>query len=752
MKKVSTILFVLFLLSFNLLSSNWEKVIYDPAVINLNDVCTFSESGAIAVGDYGVIRYTHDRGDTWPAVMLPDKVNLYGVAMRDSVSAVAVGSEGAVYISSDKGITWQFQKIPAIELEDNLKDIVFYDSNNGVIAGDKGVIFFTSDGGASWQKASNKNEDNLKSIVYANADIVICAGDGGTVLVSTNSGSDWSPGESNTKANLKLVRAPDEGHIYIVGDSLTVLISNDLGMTWKTGKLNTTNPNFKRPEIKGFVFFDSLFGIVRVDDISSLTIIHSEISTTDGGKTWKYNEPGGMFTPIAFVPVSFDFFNKNFGVCVGVEGEIYTLGLNGPMIDYRKRAENSSHFFKDITTLGTASILAVYSTGTPFYAVLSEDAGITWKTLPAFDTIGRKRGINYFQDLTYPDKNTIYIAENNSKDSSWKEGNTTKTITSYFGYLLKSTDKGNSWKEFVFPNKARVERLIMLDKDDGIAQLGRKYFYRTDNGWETYDSVYAPDTTIYYINQVFYPEKMHYVLSATKKDNSRIFYYSSDGGATWDSNFKTPGSSLNMYFIDKDRVFSWNLDYDSLENKYYDVMYKSYDRGNNWEEVMYEESVKNYSLSRLYFDGNIGIAHKSQYNSKAMNYYFTVDEGENWELDSIPGLKPYEHLTGMAILNHQSVYAIGYSGSMMRYNISKTSARDDFDDVPGRIIRIVPNPANDFIILDGILPGQSFVIYSLIGSKMAESTYSGIINVSSLLPGVYVIKSGNKSAKFIVTW
>lgn len=750
MKKVSISVLLILLSTNNLFTSKCEKVLYDPTVFDLNDVCILSEQNIVAVGEYGTVRYSADSGKNWAAQLIPGRPNLMGIAKRDSNTVFAVANKGSIFYSKDRGVSWVTADAGQIPTTEDLNDIAFYDDKKGVIAGNNGTVLVTSDGGISWFLAGNKNDENLRSIAYANGTTLVCAGDKGAVLVSTNSGNDWSPRESKTKANLKIVRAPDEKHIYIVGDSLTVTISNDIGESWKCGKLDTTNSYFRRPEIFGCVFFDSLSGIVRVDDrYNSNGAIQSEITTTDGGLTWYYYDLSGSFSPRANNLVNFEFLNRDFGISVGRKGEIVLLHFYGYSIEYMKSFYGSAHTFQKIITEGASNILAVYNTTKSYEAIQSEDAGATWKTLPRFDTIGSKRGISIFQDVSYPEKNTIYMALNNAKDSSWVIDTNFKSKTTYSGYILRSTDNGITWKEKVFPSKAKISSLIMVDKLHGIAELEKKYVYRTNNGWATYDSVFVPDTTVKHINKVFYREKGRFFISATKNDNSVIYYSSSDEGITWDSTPGPPDNSRNINLISNDKVISWNILYDSINYKYYDNIYISGDKGKNWSLALNEKSRKPHDISGIYFNNNYGIAFKNNINDRVTDYYFTFDSGVSWKMDSVIWEEGADMIAGLAYLNHETIFIVCTGGAMLKYDFWASPVLEEFHPVLPDEFSLAPNPASEYIYINGVVDGKEIRIYSSLGLKVYESSFVNKIDVSSIAPGVYFLISGAYKARFV---
>ncbi len=77
----------------------------------------------------------------------------------------------------------------------------------------------------------------------------------------------------------------------------------------------------------------------------------------------------------------------------------------------------------------------------------------------------------------------------------------------------------------------------------------------------------------------------------------------------------------------------------------------------------------------------------------------------------------------------------------------------DVDDskINNSDIFIYPNPVSNIIMIQGIDSSdmQSYSIFDTYGKKIIEGEFNKQIDVSYLIPGVYFIKVGNKSYKFI---
>lgn len=65
---------------------------------------------------------------------------------------------------------------------------------------------------------------------------------------------------------------------------------------------------------------------------------------------------------------------------------------------------------------------------------------------------------------------------------------------------------------------------------------------------------------------------------------------------------------------------------------------------------------------------------------------------------------------------------------------------------------VTPNPAKDFIRLEGFENGSEINIYNSLGQLILTKKYSEneMINVSNFASGVYFVRNGNQSTKFVI--
>ncbi|MBU4315614.1 hypothetical protein KJ673_04415 [Patescibacteria group bacterium] len=182
----------------NYQNSDYESVAFD-GFVEFHAMAKISESGAVAVGDEGLIMMTQDYGASWFSVNSPTNSDLIDVVEYDGF-IVAAGENGVVLTSTDGGYSWVEyylleDDVIAIDIvidhaswlyaatenkiyrsvigydwsevtnfedrfaddmykywekDTDILDMDFYDLNNGVVSTSFGETYITEDGGETW--------------------------------------------------------------------------------------------------------------------------------------------------------------------------------------------------------------------------------------------------------------------------------------------------------------------------------------------------------------------------------------------------------------------------------------------------------------------------------------------------------------------------------------------------------------------------------------------------------------------------
>lgn len=326
------LLFSLFL-STSVSFGGWEKL-NTSVFSNLNCITVHhsSPTGKVwACGDYGVILYSSDGGNTWTSQNSGTNQNLYCITFKEVSGGPVIvsGANGTILRTTNDGLTWT--QVPS----GTTATLRYHSDFNWVTVGDSGIILKSTDAGLTWTRKPSGTTARLYSVagafsMYAvgeNGTILrglnggetwqaitsgvdetllgvpmfgsldFAVGSGGLILRSTNLGSTWYPQSSKTNAPLRSVEfsVNNTSRLYAVGDNGTILKTTDGGTSWgrqaSPAKVNLRSVFFYLNDQAGFACGDS-GTILRTTDGggSFLTVADSlaDMFPLSVGNQWDY--------------------------------------------------------------------------------------------------------------------------------------------------------------------------------------------------------------------------------------------------------------------------------------------------------------------------------------------------------------------------------------------------------------------------------------------------------------------------------
>jgi photosystem II stability/assembly factor-like uncharacterized protein len=211
--------------------------------------------------------------------------DLLGIAGSGNGNEVAVGKFGVILVSADKGKTWERR---ASNTAKTLAAVSFADSNHGFAAGSGGALLATNDGGALWRAQRSGTQDQLLAVHAVDAKTAFVVGAFGTLLSTSDGGESWKRHEFKwdqligkiinefgyVEPNLNSVHFSSRRRGWIVGEFGLILNTDDGGNTWSAQRYGNDLPQ--------------LYSVKFVDDERGWGIgqAGSLIHTADGGKRW----------------------------------------------------------------------------------------------------------------------------------------------------------------------------------------------------------------------------------------------------------------------------------------------------------------------------------------------------------------------------------------------------------------------------------------------------------------------------------
>jgi photosystem II stability/assembly factor-like uncharacterized protein len=240
----------------------------------------------VAVGEYGTILYSDDKGASWKQAEVPVQVTLTAVFFPEPDLGWAVGHDAVILHTQDGGATWSRQldgrqtgdlllagaeqwEAKAITLESSedadpdelmllqdaamlamdealreqeigpnrpFLDVWFSDKNMGYAIGAFNYFFVTEDGGKTWSDASfrlpNPEFLHLYSIASIDSSTLLLVGEFGMVMRSTDTGQTWEQLDLGYDGTLFAANG-GEGEAWIGGLRGNVFHSRDAGQNWQ---------------------------------------------------------------------------------------------------------------------------------------------------------------------------------------------------------------------------------------------------------------------------------------------------------------------------------------------------------------------------------------------------------------------------------------------------------------------------------------------------------------------------------------
>jgi photosystem II stability/assembly factor-like uncharacterized protein len=196
---------------------------------------TYAGNRIVAVGDYGFILYSDDKGQTWRrAATTAPRTLLTAVYFADREHGWAVGHDGLILASADGGTSWKQQRYAPDEKKP-LLGVWFKNPQQGIAVGAYALYLETADGGATWTPRQIIQEDNHLNAITAFGDGKLAiAAEAGMLLISTDDGKTWTKSPSPYAGSFfGMLRLRDDS-LLAFGLRGKAFHSTDAGQSWQS--------------------------------------------------------------------------------------------------------------------------------------------------------------------------------------------------------------------------------------------------------------------------------------------------------------------------------------------------------------------------------------------------------------------------------------------------------------------------------------------------------------------------------------
>lgn len=314
----------------------------------------------------------------WTMRTSPTTQPLYAVQFVND-TGYAVGYYGTVIRSTDRGLSWAAMPFPN---SGDLHDVFFHDALHGFAAGDSG-LFHTVDGGLSWGTVATPLQEPWRCITFVSPQVGFCGGgwfSTGVLLRTLDGGATWTEVFSGAEIPVSAIQFPsaDTGYAVQYSYSWEVLKSTDGGANWNALPIQ---PISGLTNLEGLHFLDADNGY------AGGWYLPAFIHTVDGGLTWSEVVPGGSMNVYAI-----DFTSPQQGIAVGTLGAILHTYNGVDWADETFTGSTEDNYAVDLLDDTTAivvgrsgQVLRWSSPTTGFAAIANERTQITVHPSPATD-------------------------------------------------------------------------------------------------------------------------------------------------------------------------------------------------------------------------------------------------------------------------------------------------------------------------------------------------------------------------------
>lgn len=184
----------------------------------------------VAVGEWGAIRISDDRGANWQSVRTPTEETLTAVQFLDASRGWAVGHHGTVLASSDGGRSWALLS-PEPPSPETLLGVSFLDVNNGFVVGSFGTLLHSADGRHFVPRDIGQGDRHLKAVNSHASGRVVIASEEGAVFCSADRGATFKLSNTGYRGSFWGALALPGGAL-VYGMRGTVYRSDDDCRSW----------------------------------------------------------------------------------------------------------------------------------------------------------------------------------------------------------------------------------------------------------------------------------------------------------------------------------------------------------------------------------------------------------------------------------------------------------------------------------------------------------------------------------------
>lgn len=759
---------------------NWSQVHFTQLQGGHNSKVCFTSTANLLYSvnydnDLAVPVKSTDGGATWTALPgNPDNFEeTFSIwADYNTPNRVIISYYGDIYLSQDGGTSFTSIHTALNNGAGVTVGGVFFDGNTIFIGTNDGLLYSTN-GGTSWSTdnstgipageqiwsfaaAKTGNTTRLFCLTGASADIYVgLVGSDYWDFMKGVYSMDWGSGAWTSRMTPNSTDFPmfvgtsetDINTVYLAGSNSSsvpdIMKSTNGGQTWShtfisTGNANITTGWSGQGGDRGWSYGECPFGFAvargnaNVVTFGDFGFIHK---TNDGGTSWQqaYVNPSDQHAAGANTPTGASY---------------HSIGI-----------ENTTNW-----QIHWSSATDMFAGFSDIKGIRSTDGGASW----SFNFSGLNANSTY-RIAQHPTNGTLYAATSNIHDmyQSTRLADSPLDNADSEGKLLYSTNNGQTWSLLhnfghpVFwiaidpnnPNRAYAS-VIHYNGGSGVGGI-----YRCDDlqnlGSSTWTLLSDPPRTQKHPASIIVLNDGNMVCTfsgrraSSFQNCSGTFLYNPTSG-NW-----TDVSDPGMYYWTKDIVVDPN---DPQQNTWYVAVFSGWGGPPNGLGGLYKTTNRGGSWTRI---NALDRVTSCTFNpNNANEIYMTTEQDGLWMCSNINASTPTFSLVSSYPFrqpervffnpyNPGEVWVTSFGNGMKMGTVSTTGIH--FDPAQSTM-RLFPNPAENMVTISRSDVNVPVEIFDASGRLLIRSVSEEQllrIDVSSLSPGMYVVRMGNEVQKMI---
>lgn len=272
---------------------------------------TYAGDRLVAVGEFGHVVLSDDRGATWrQAASVPTQATLTGVTFVGDSVGFAVGHDATVLRTTDAGENWELVYNDT-ESEMAFMTVYFENEQRGFAMGAFSFIVETTDGGDTWEERSLSDDvlDDFhlnKLFAAKNGDLYVAA-EFGVVYRSSDKGQSFERIQTQYEGSFWGGFGMLDGSVMVFGMRGNAFRSTDDGQTWEkvntgtdksiAGGVQLGNGKIVLAGLQGYVGYSEDSGKSFVEVTRADRLGYAAVTDGPDGQIVVYGEPGAKLMP-----------------------------------------------------------------------------------------------------------------------------------------------------------------------------------------------------------------------------------------------------------------------------------------------------------------------------------------------------------------------------------------------------------------------------------------------------------------------